>query len=242
MGIAPLFGRLDRNDAHASSGGRLTARRPPQGDGFAGDDAGRVAVTGTVLIHYPRHDLGVGPHVGSGDVALDPEGEPYAGGESPGQVLHLGVRHLQRVAGDATFGAAEGDVDQRGLPGHERGEGADFIEVDLGMVAEPPLHGPARATVLHAVADEDLETAAIHAHRDLYLQLPERGLQDKAHVLVQIEEVGGVVEQLVRVLVAVGWLGRGHHFSEVGRSSFCTRLVTFQVPPRRLRVQNANPS
>ena len=49
-----------------------------------------------------------------------------------------------RVAGDPPFRAAVGDVHDGGLPGHERGERADVVGVDVGWYRRPPFIGPRR--------------------------------------------------------------------------------------------------
>ena len=71
------------------------------------------------------------------------------------------------VADDAALGAAEGDVDDGALPGHPGGEGADFVEGDVGGVADAAFAGAAGDGVLDAVAGEDFDGAVVHADGDV---------------------------------------------------------------------------
>src|SRR6185312_12092338 len=50
--------------------------------------------------------------------------------------------------------------------GHPHGEGGDFAEVHMRGVAEAALAGAAGQRVLHAVADEGVQIAVVHADRD----------------------------------------------------------------------------
>ena len=78
---------------------------------------------------------------------------------------------LARVDGDAALGAAVGQIDDGRFPGHERGQGADFVEIDFGVIAQAALHGAAGVVVLHAVADEGFEAAVVHLDGNLHLDL-----------------------------------------------------------------------
>ena len=60
--------RLEREDADAAAGRLLAAGDAVQLDRLAGDHAGVEAVVLAVLVHDPGHHLGVGAHVGGGDV------------------------------------------------------------------------------------------------------------------------------------------------------------------------------
>ena len=57
-----------------------------------------------------------------------------------GDPFQLAGAELGRVDGDAPLGAAEGNVDHGRLPGHQRGQRADFAQVDFRVIAQPALH------------------------------------------------------------------------------------------------------
>src|SRR5690606_22837895 len=60
-------------DGDAAAGGLVAAVGAAEFDGLASDDAGGVAVLLAVGVHHPGHGLGVGAHVGCGDIAVDAE-------------------------------------------------------------------------------------------------------------------------------------------------------------------------
>ncbi len=83
------------------------------------------------------------PTSGAGDVFFGPEEFDELGGVAAGHAFEFALRHLLGVADDAALGSSEGDVDDGALPGHPGGEGADFIEGDVGRVADAALCGAA---------------------------------------------------------------------------------------------------
>lgn len=106
---------------------------------------------------HPR----VGVHVGRGDVLARAYDLLDRLHQLPRQLLQLPLRQLLGVDRHAALGAAEGDVHHGGLPGHQRREAADVVEVDGGVVAEAALEGAAAVVVLHAVGVEDLDLACL---------------------------------------------------------------------------------
>src|SRR2546428_9179122 len=66
--------------------------------------------------------------------------------------------------------------------------------VGVGVVADPPLAGAARAVVLDAVAGEHLDAAVVHPYGDFDLHLAERRHENAAHVAFEADEIGGAVE------------------------------------------------
>ncbi len=56
---------------------------------------------------------------------------------------------------DAALGAAKRDVDDRALPGHPHRQRLDFVEGDVGVVADAALGRAAVDVVLDPVAGED---------------------------------------------------------------------------------------
>jgi hypothetical protein len=154
-------------------------------------------MTLAVGVHDPRHDLGVRVHVGGRDVPVDPQHEADLVRVPLRHLPQLLVAHAAGIDLDPALGSAEGQVDERGLPGHERGERADLVEVGLRMEPDPALARPAGAVVLHPVADEDLEAAVVHPDRDLDPHLPERGLEEDAVLHVEPGRLGAQVEGAV---------------------------------------------
>src|SRR6059058_3546134 len=68
------------------------------------------------------------------------------------------------------------------------------VVIGVGVVANPPFAGTARAVVLDAVAGEHLDAAVVHPHRDLDLHLAERRYENAPHVVLEADEIGGAVE------------------------------------------------
>ena len=85
-----------------------------------------------VGVHDPGHDLFVGVDVGSGNIFFGANEIEQFGRVAAGHALQFAHGHRVRIADDAALGTAEGDVHDRALPGHPTGEGADFIEVNVG--------------------------------------------------------------------------------------------------------------
>ena len=108
-------------------------RASRRGYGFAGDDGGHgLAHVHGVGVHDPGHGLLVGAHVGGGDVFFGADKLDEFGGVAAGHAFELALGTFLGVADDAALGSAEGDVDDGALPGHPGGEGADFVEGDVG--------------------------------------------------------------------------------------------------------------
>ena len=66
------------------------------------------------------------------------------------------------------FAPPYGMFDDRRLPGHQRRQAADLVQVDLGVVAQAALHRPAGSVVLHAIADQRPQLAVVHLDRNLH--------------------------------------------------------------------------
>ena len=66
------------------------------------------------------------------------------------------------VDAERAFGTAEREAGECALHGHEQGEGFDFVEFNLGVVANPTFIRAEHIVVLHAVAFEELPRAVIH--------------------------------------------------------------------------------
>ena len=95
---------------------------------------------------------------------------------------------------DSALGAAEGDVGDGGLPGHQRGEGADLVDVDLGVEADAALVRAAGRVVLDPVALVDAGRAVDALDGDLHRDLAVRHPEDLADVVGELERLPGPVE------------------------------------------------
>ena len=147
-----------------------------------------------ILVHDPGHHLGVGPHVGRRNIDVRPDHVVQAVDEPPGDAFDLARTECGRIDGDPPLGAAVGQVDHGGLPGHQGGQGADFVQVDFGVIAQPPFHRPPGVVVLHPIADEGADFAVVHFHDDLDRDLALRGQQHPPHVVAQVHPIGGPIE------------------------------------------------
>src|SRR4029453_16408868 len=74
------------------------------------------------------------------------------------------------------------------------GEGADLVDVDLGVIANAALVGTPRAVVLDPVPREGVDLAVRELHRDLDGDLAVRRPEDGADVVGKLEALDGTVE------------------------------------------------
>src|SRR5207245_5899505 len=99
------------------------------------------------------------------DVLLGPDDRQDRDGVPLREPLELSLAVLPRVHRDAALRAAERQVGDRALPGHEHREPRDLLEVHRWVEPDAALARAASGRVLDAVAGEDLELAVIHDHR-----------------------------------------------------------------------------
>ena len=150
-----------------------------------------------VCVHHPGHRLRVGAEVGSRDVPVDRDEMLNAGRVPSRQTVELAHAQRAGVALDAALGAAERDIDQRGLPGHERREGADLFLISLRVVPHASLVRSPHAVVLDPVAIEHFERSVVHPDRDRDVQLPPRASEQAADAVSQSQTLGGPIEEYV---------------------------------------------
>ena len=86
---------------------------------------------------------------------------------------------------------------------HERGQAADFVEIDVVVKPQAALHRAARVVVLHAVADVGGEVAVVQLDRDLDLDLALRHGEHPPHAVGEIELIGRAVEVVKSGLVGI---------------------------------------
>ena len=140
-----------------------------------------------VFVHDPGHGLGVGAQIGGGDVAIGAQDVLNVLGIAPGNRIKLPFAERQGIQLDATLGAPEWQVEQRGLPGHQHGQSADFVLVGHGVVAKAALVGAAGAVVLDAVAVEHLDAPVVHADRQRHPHVSPGLLQHAAGPGIQAQ-------------------------------------------------------
>ncbi len=187
-GHAEVLHRLVADDGDAAAGGLAASARAAEVDGLAGDDGvdGLAHVHG-VGVHDPGHGLLVGAHVGGGNVFFGADEFDELGGVAASHALELALGHFLGVADDAALGSAEGDVDDGALPGHPGGEGADFVEGDVGGVADAAFGRAAGDGVLDAVAGEDFDGAVVHADGDVDDEFAGGLAEDLPDALIEVE-------------------------------------------------------
>ena len=122
--------------------------------------------------------------------------------EAPRQPLQLALAEFLDVHRDAALGAAVGEAGEGRLPRHERGEGADLVEVDVRGVAQAALVRAASVVVLDAVALEDPDRAVVELQRDLDRDGAVRGDEQVLDVLPHVHHVHRPAEVVVGVLEA----------------------------------------
>ena len=124
-------------------------------------------------------------------------------GPSSGEIMNVYRRVIRSisprlmffgVADDAALGAAEGKPHHGALPGHPCRQGLDFVERDVGVVADAALGRPAKVVVLRTVALEDPDRAVVHPHGNGNDQHPFRPPQPLVDAGAQPQSFGGKVE------------------------------------------------
>jgi hypothetical protein len=194
-GHAEVFHGLVADDGDAAASCLFASAGAAEIDRLAGDDGvdGLAHVHG-VGVHDPGHGLLVGAHVGGGDVFFGSDELHEFGGVAAGHAFELALGHFLWIADDAALGSAKGDVDDGALPGHPGGEGADFVEGDIGRVADAALGWAASDGVLDAIAGEDFNGAVVHAYGDVNDELARGIAENLPNAGVEVEFGGGEVE------------------------------------------------
>ena len=156
----------------AAAGGFPPSRDAALRDGFPGD-AGEIVDSSrmecVVGIGHPRHFPFAGSDVGARHVfsGADVFLADQFGGEAPGDLFDLLGRIFLGIEANAAFGAAERNVDDRALVGHQRGQRHDFVGVDHFAVADTALYRFWMVAVFGAPAFEDFVVIAAEPDRKL---------------------------------------------------------------------------
>lgn len=156
LGVEELTdGVVDTETSGLGSAGNATL-----GDELASAAALSVDVLLALDVHVgvldPGHGLLVGSHVGSEAINLGTDEALLDQLHSvlTGDTLDLGLRVLAGVNLDTTLGAAEGDVSDGELEGHEGGQSLDLLEIDVVRVTGTALHGELVGGVLGSTTKE----------------------------------------------------------------------------------------
>ena len=143
LGVKELTdGVVDTETSRFGSSGNTTL-----GDEFTSATSFGVDIGLTLDVHVgvldPGHDLLVGSHVRSEAINLGTDKALFdeLHGVFTGNSLDLVLRVLLGVNLDSTLGAAEGDVGDGELEGHEGGEGLNLLQIDMVRVAGTSLNG-----------------------------------------------------------------------------------------------------
>jgi hypothetical protein len=192
---AQVLGSLDHRVDAATRRRLVAPLRPAQRDRLAGDDArDGVPDMHRVRVHHPGHHLGVGVHVGGGDVALRADEDLDLGREPAGQRLELLHRELLGVDDHAALATAVRDAHDGALPGHPHREGLDLVEGHVLVVADAALGRAAAQVVLDAIAGEDGDGPVVHLHGEVHGQLAAGLAENPAQARVEREPIGGQIE------------------------------------------------
>ncbi len=190
-------------DRHAAPRGLGAAHRPEQIHGLARHHARMEAIDSPVLVHDPRHHLGIGVDVRRRDVRGVADELVQALDKPAGETFELELGQLVRVHRDPALGASKRYSHQRRLPRHQRGQRPHLVNVDCRVIAQPALEGTAAVVVLNAIADERANTAVIHADIALDPQLPVRSDQKRNLIFPKVGNVPRLAHELVDVLECV---------------------------------------
>ena len=112
---------------------------------------------------------------------------------------------------NAALGPAEGQVQQCGLPGHQRRQCPHLVLVGQGMVSHASLVGPPSPVVLHTISLEHFNAPVVHPHRQRYPQVAPRFTQHQACPGVQPEPRGRSLEVEHYVFLGAAVFSCGSH-------------------------------
>ena len=178
-------------------------------------DHGRgEAVVPAILVHDPSHHVGIGVDVRAGMSMSGPMTSFIPSTKGPRDALQLEAAHLSRIAIDAAFGPAKGDIDDRGLPRHEIGKGRGVVLVHGGVIAQPALERSPDIIVLNPEAREMHELARIVFLDELDLDHAGRRQENVTDLRCQVEDVSGLVKVAVGFFehfVRLCWSVSGSH-------------------------------
>ncbi len=137
---------------------------------------------------------GIGVDIGGGDVAVGTDDVHDLGSVAARDSFQLAIGEHVGIADDAAFSAAEGDVDHGAFPGHPSGQGADFVNCDVGGETDAAFGGAAHHRVLDAVAGENFQASIVELHGNVDGEFERGGTENLAETVIEGEAFGGLVE------------------------------------------------
>ena len=135
---------------------------------FAGHHSRRKAVEDGILVHDPGHHVGIGVHIGRWNVESRSDDFFDLFDKAARDGMQLAFAEIRGIAVDTPFGAAERDVDDRRLPGHQIRQGGGMLFVNRGMIAETALHRSAGPIVLNSVTEVMVQQTIVGFGDDLH--------------------------------------------------------------------------
>src|SRR6185437_10748634 len=166
-------------------------------------------MTRTVFVKDPGHHLWIGINVWRGDITVRSQQMVDAGYELARHALQFALRHMLGITIHTTFGAAEGDVHQRRLPGHRLRQRSNLLLVHGWEIADAAFSRSTSTVVLNPIAQKDPERSVVHADGDFYLHFAKRGLEEQFLLRTQAEGGGCEVEIVLHDRTRVCHEGRG---------------------------------
>ena len=131
-----------------------------------------------VRVEQPRHHLRIGSRIRRGNILVRPDDRHDLAGVSSRQPLFLAHRQLSRIADHAALGAAEGDVGDRALPCHPRGQCPHFVHGYVGMIADAAFAWSTHLAVQHPMADERPHRTVVHLMTEMLEPQPGESIYD----------------------------------------------------------------
>ena len=101
---------------------------------------------------------------------------------------------LRRIAGDAAFRAAVGQIGERAFPAHPHRERGGFAHGEIGRETRAALGRAERQVMLHAITLEGLDAAVVHVNRERDGDGALREHEPVAIVLVDVQVIGDDLE------------------------------------------------
>ena len=106
------------------------------------------------LVTNPGHRFRVRSHVGRRDVLVRSNDFVNLVDELASNSFLFLAAEFPRVDADTAFGSTIGNIHDSGLPGHQRSQRADFVQIDLPVITQTALHGSTGVTVLDPESDQ----------------------------------------------------------------------------------------
>ena len=186
--------QFEGKDSATAPGGFLTSFCTVVLNGLTRDARWIEAVILFPLVPDPSHRIRIRPHVRCGNVFVRANDFVNLVNELAADSLHFFLGQIARVDADPAFGSAVRNVDDGCLPGHQRRQCTDFIEIDIPVVTQAAFHGSASIVVLHSVAQQCFNPAVVHFNGDFYRHFPLGGLQQSSHTWIEFQFVGSTIE------------------------------------------------